>query len=147
MLRIPNPRSFELIVRVKCLRRFVATRFGCFFFSVRLSRFARMSNKPRKFRKIPKMNRRFGWNTNSGLELEIGKVSCEILFHPIYKVFQGKKKKIFLKIIYHVFRAYSDEYFRSRIHKYTKNSEKLAILGGERHRLFISKRKIHPFLQ
>lgn len=82
-------RIIIVIVRVKCLRRIVATRFGCFFFSVRLSRFARMSNKSWKSRKIPKMNRRFGWNTNSGLELEIGKVSCKILFQA------KKKRKIF----------------------------------------------------
>lgn len=136
MLRVRFPRSFELIIWVKCLRRFVrATRFGCFFFSARPSRFARMSNKPRKFLKISKMNpSQFGWSTNSGLELEIGKVSCKILFHPIYKIFQAKKKKEnFWKQFTIIFRAYSDEYFRSRIHKCAKNIEKLAIPGSERH--------------
>lgn len=132
-------RIIIVIIRVKC--RFVATRFACFFFSVRLSRFARMWNKPRKkFRKIRTMNRRFGWNTNLGLELEIEKVSknCSKL----------KRKKKILKIIYHhISRTHSDEYFRSRVHKCARNSEKLAILGSERHQIFISKRKIYPFLQ
>lgn len=132
-------RIIIVIIRVKC--RFVATRFACFFFSVRLSRFARMWNKPRKkFRKIRTMNRRFGWNTNSGLELEIEKVSknCSKL----------KRKKKFLKIIHHhISRTHSDEYFRSRVHKCARNSEKLAILGSKRHQIFISKRKIYPFLQ
>lgn len=66
----------------------------------------------------------------------------------IEKLFQAKKKKKILKIIYHhISRTHSDEYFRSRVHKCARNSEKLAILGSERHQIFISKRKIYPFLQ
>lgn len=75
--RIRCCKSLNFVAKVKCLQRFLAARFCCFYFFTRVLQSAGTSRKLRRrwsnlltrnlceLHAIPRTCCRFGWNTNS----------------------------------------------------------------------------------